>query len=84
MTTEKTEPPELSEMDYRQIAASIAKIGTAARRMNDAGLKERAIVVLLQDQTGVSQRDIKKILAALPALPDVYLAKAIEAGKRPR
>lgn len=57
------------------IASSIVKLSEAMEIINKSSLSERAILLLLQDATGLPQRDIKKILFALPRLKEMYIKK---------
>lgn len=60
--------PEPTAEDAVRIAAAIRTAAEMGKRLRSAGLTERALVILLQDFTNVSQRDIKLILDALPKL----------------
>lgn len=60
--------------DAARIALSIRTAAEMGKRLNACGLNRRAVVILLQDATGVSQRDIKLILDALPKLAAFYCA----------
>lgn len=61
--------------DAARIAQSIRTAAEMGKRLNASGLNRRAVVILLQDATGVPQRDIKLILDALPRLGAFYLEK---------
>jgi hypothetical protein len=54
------------------IVSSIHKLADGFERINDSGLTEHALVLLLHDATRVNKRDIKKILEAAPLLAERY------------
>ncbi len=70
----KSDPPESTEI----MAASVIKISAAMEKfLNEpGGLKEEAIVLLLNDYTKVGKPDIRLILKALPQLRGYYCRKA--------
>jgi hypothetical protein len=67
------------ELTEAQVAAqefvvAIETLSERAEAMLDAGLNRRALVLLLQDQTGgLSKRAIDSVLDALPRLAEAYL-----------
>lgn len=63
---ENPEPIEL-------IAKSIIEVSDAFAKIEQSQLKRRAIVLLLQDATGLGQGQINKILDAAPKLKSFYL-----------
>ncbi len=62
----KSEEPESTEI----LASAITRISDGMDKLlNSAeGLKEDAIIILLQDATKLPKRDIKSVLRALPRL----------------
>ena len=66
-------PP--TEIDFEQVVTAIRRTGEFAIRMKKSGLSEVAIVVLLNEATGVGRPAIRSILAALPKLPEWCLVK---------
>lgn len=62
---ENPEPVEL-------IAKSIIELSDGYRKIMSGHLKRHALVVLLKDATGISQRDIIKILEAVSDLKNMY------------
>lgn len=54
------------------LAEAIARIGQAFADLQKSGLNKRAIVVLIQAETKLSQRDITTVLDALPRLRGWY------------
>lgn len=62
---EKPETPEI-------LAEAIVRIGAAMDALAKSGLNERAIIVLVQAETKISQRDIKEVLGALRKLKGWY------------
>ena len=68
------EDPESAEL----LAKSIVQVSEAAKKMLSAGLTERAIIVLLQDQIGaanISRVQIRLVLENLPRLKAWYVKK---------
>ena len=65
---EKSDPPETKAV----LAEAIVRIGEAAEALRASGLNEKAIVVLLNYATKVSQRDIRLILDGLRQLRGWY------------
>lgn len=64
----------LTDADFERIAASIRTANEMGKRLKACGLTERAVVLLLQDFTNVSQRDCKLVLHGLANL-GYYLEK---------
>jgi uncharacterized protein with von Willebrand factor type A (vWA) domain len=64
----KSDPPETKEI----LAEAITRIGNSVAVLNSNGLNKRAIVLLLQDATGLKRSDITLILDALPKLRGWY------------
>jgi len=64
----KSDPPETKEI----LAKAIVSIGKAADKLLLSGLNKRAVLVLLQAETKLPQRDIKIVLEALPKLEQWY------------
>jgi hypothetical protein len=60
--------PESTEI----LASAIVSIGKAADKLLASGLNTKAVIVLLQHETKVSQRDIKTILDGLKRLESWY------------
>lgn len=54
-------------------AESVRDLAKAGKALQSSPLKHRAIVLLLNDMTGLPQRDINKVLSALPLLEKEYL-----------
>ena len=55
------------------VASSVIKLADGIRKINDSGLTQRAIVLLLHDATGVNKKEIVKILEAAPLLAERYV-----------
>ena len=55
------------------VASSVIKLADGLTKMNDSGLTQRAIVLLLHDATGVNKKEIIKILEAAPLLAERYV-----------
>ncbi len=54
------------------LANEICKLSDAANKLLLSGLNEKAIVVLLKEETGLSKRDIVLVLNALSQLRNDY------------
>jgi hypothetical protein len=72
-TTTKVPPP-VSEADFQRIAASIRTAAEMGKRLKACGLTERAVILLLQDHSGVGRDDCKRVLHSLANL-SFYLEK---------
>ncbi len=70
VTVKKSDPPESTEI----LASAIMKLSDGMNKLlNSAeGLKEDAIIILLQDATKLSKRDIRIVLRALSRLRGWY------------
>lgn len=68
MSEKANQPPPLTDDDFARIAASIRTAHEMGKRLKACGLTERAVVLLLQDHSGVSQRDCKAVLHSLANL----------------
>lgn len=64
----KSEPPESKEI----LAEAIVNIGNASKKLLASGINKKAVIILLQAQTKVPQRDIRLVLDALPQLERWY------------
>lgn len=62
------ENPEKPEI----LAEAIVRIGEGFQKLKDSGVNETGIIVLLQDCTGLSKRDIKLVLGGLRQLRAWY------------
>jgi hypothetical protein len=60
------------EFDASKVAKQVEEIGDAVTTLRKY-FKDKLIVLMLNDVTGVSKRDIGNILDALPNLANVYL-----------
>lgn len=70
--TIKVKKSELKPESTEILASAIVSIGKAADKLLASGLNTRAIVVLLNAETKVPQRDIKTILDGLKRLESWY------------
>ena len=57
------------------LAEAIVRIGDAFAKLQESGLNREAIVVLIQDATKISKRDINEVLNALNKLRGWYCRK---------
>lgn len=68
VTVKKSDPPESKEI----LAEAVTKISDGFTKMLASGLNKQAIIILLQAETKLPQRDIRAILDALPRLKGWY------------
>jgi hypothetical protein len=68
ISVKKSTPPESKEI----LAEAIIRIGEAFDSLQKNGLNKHAIIVLIQAETKLSQRDIKTVIDALPRLRGWY------------
>jgi hypothetical protein len=61
--------------DPATLAEAIVKISAGFESLKKSGLNQRAIVVLLNDWTGVGKRDVDNVLIGLRDLATIYCAK---------
>lgn len=64
---------EVSQHELEIIAKHIERLTKATEALRTSRLKEKTILILLKDMTGMAQRDIKIVLDALPLLAKEYL-----------
>ena len=64
----KSDPPESTEV----LAEAIVRMGKAMKALQESGLNEDAIVVLVQAKTGISKKVIKEVFGALRRLEGWY------------
>ena len=64
----KSKPPESTEI----LARAIVEISDGFAKLMKGGLNQRAIIVLLQAETRLPQRDIKIVLDAISRLKGWY------------
>ena len=60
------------ETPLKVVVSAIHKVSDGIDKINESGLTERAIILLLHDATKVSKSDIKKVLEAAPLLAERY------------
>ena len=65
---QKSEPPESKVV----LAEAIVNIGNAAKKLLASGLNKKAVIVLLQAETKLPQRDIRLVLDSLSQLERWY------------
>jgi hypothetical protein len=66
--------------DNETLAEAIVKISAGFDHLSKSGLNRKAIVILLNDWTGVGKRDIERVLAGLGDLSKVYCTKPVTAS----
>lgn len=54
------------------IARSVIEVSEAMKKIRNGKLKDRALILLIQDVSKVTQTDIKKVLDACEVLASVY------------
>lgn len=67
-------PPPVTPEDFERIAASIRTAHEIGKRLKSCGLTDRAVILLLQDFSGVNRDDIKRVLHSLANI-NFYLQK---------
>lgn len=68
----KSDPPESKEI----LAEAIVRIGSAMKNLQESGLNEEAIIVLVQAKSGVPKGTIKTVLDSLRRLEGWYCRKS--------
>lgn len=58
------------------LAEAVVRVSAGFVRLQASGLNRKAIVVLLNDCTGVGKRDIERVLQGLGYLSTAYCKKA--------
>lgn len=64
------------QIDPKEMAQAIAKIGDTFSALMKAGLKRRTIIILIHHETKVPQRDIELVLNHLEAFKRVWTTMA--------
>ena len=64
----KSDPPESQEI----LAEAIVRIGSGLKALRASGLNEKAIIVLVHDQTKIAKKTIKAVFDALRRLEGWY------------
>jgi hypothetical protein len=72
MKNEAKKADEQLGVDLAQLAAGVHALQTAVASMR-ANVKDRLIVLMLHDITGLGKREIQSILDAIPEFARVYL-----------
>lgn len=73
MNAKPVTPP----IEQDTLAEAITKISAGVTALRRSGLNKRAIVVLLQDLTGVNKREIIQVIDGLSNLAANYTAKKL-------
>ncbi len=60
------------------IVSSLHRVAAGFDKINDSGLTDHALVLLLHDATKVNKKDIRKILEAAPLLTERYTRNPAE------
>lgn len=69
-TVERKPPP----LDLEQVGAAVLELQAAVANMRSK-VKDKLIVLMLNDMTGIPKREIQAILDAIPSLSHVYLQR---------
>lgn len=77
----KTEEIEISPEDARKLAEAIRRIDKGMKEVAVAGLSRKALVVLINEATGVAKRDINSVLDGLESLGETFLEDASKTKK---
>lgn len=72
---EKAPAPEISGNEARDLAAAVRRIDVGVKEILASGLNRKALIVLLNEATGVTRRDINSVLNGLESLGAEYLEK---------
>lgn len=72
VTVKQSEKPE-EEIPVEVLATHIAKLAEVGKQLKESRLSQRAIVLLLNDATGIGKPAIAQILEAIPDLKRRYL-----------
>lgn len=62
-----------ARIDGEHIATDITLVTGAAKAIMSSGLTERALIVLIQDITGLPKGQIKRVIDALEKLSPTYV-----------
>ena len=66
-----------NEIAVEVLAQSIVDIAAGMAAIKKSRLNERALFVLLRDATGLSMTDLKRTLASLEQLEELFLKKKV-------
>lgn len=72
----KAQKVPLTDEEIAQIRRAIREIGDLGKRLKASGLNQRAVIVLLQDSTGVPLMTIKRVLDGIDEIPADFLVSA--------
>jgi hypothetical protein len=72
MPNVKVKQPVEKPVSTEILAEAIVRIGDSFASLQKNGLNKKAIVILIQAETKLSQRDITTVLDALPRLRGLY------------
>lgn len=64
-----------NEIPAKILAESIVKISEFTKALRSAGLKDRALILLINDISGVPMSNIRAVLCALEDLSATYVSK---------
>lgn len=73
MPSAKNEPTPIA-VDLELVAEAVLKLEEAVRTMRGK-VRDKLIVLMLNDQTGLPKRDIQRLLDAIPELARTYLKR---------
>ncbi len=69
-----SEPLRLTDTDILdRVESEIRTLAAAVQALDDGPLTERAIVLLLKDQSGLNMSTVKRLLWAIRELPGAFL-----------
>lgn len=61
-----------------EIAEKIKEIHTGVQKVLNSGLTERALILLINDASGVGKKDIKSVLDAMESISDYLVGEQSE------
>ena len=64
-----------AEVPVKVLAQAILDISAAMKKLLDGPLNRRALVLLIQDASGCSKRDISMVIDSIHALDQLYVKK---------
>jgi len=68
--------PVKPDPEAEAIAQAIQDTADGIRKIRAGKLNDKALILLIQYASGVPQKDVKKVLDGIEAMPGLYLKKA--------
>jgi len=73
MAKKKVETDPEDVLSSKAIAESIVNIDKAIKKLHNSGLRQRTMVLLISDASGVARATVKKVIEGMDELKDRYL-----------